>query len=183
MNASVTPEYHKFPISPSKVDYCIFINPEFDRDGGVPQAADKLQVSCNGTVNHTSYSGLTEFPVCVSIETKRHGGDQRRADVQTATWHASQWTFLESHAGDGISELPFLPGIIVQGHEWKFVATTRRGNEMSTVAVVTSHTLTCIDFLEYFPVRKHDNACWGFPNYGWPSSAAQMGKGYILAVV
>ncbi|KAF5264448.1 hypothetical protein FOXYS1_4770 [Fusarium oxysporum] len=129
MNASVTPEYHKFPISPSKVDYCVFIDPAFDNDDGVKEAIKEIQAYSNGTINHTSYSGLAQFPTCISIETKRHGGDQRRADVQTATWHASQWTYLTKHAGDGISELPFLPGVIVQGHEWKFVATTRNGKE------------------------------------------------------
>ncbi|GKU10898.1 unnamed protein product [Fusarium langsethiae] len=113
MNASVVTAYHRFFTAPSKVDYTLYINPKFDSDDGVNEAIEKLYKS----------------PFGLSIETKRYGGDLRRADVQTAAWHAAQWTYLKSQAGDAVDELPFLPGIIVQGHEWKFVATTRKNNE------------------------------------------------------
>ncbi|GKU11587.1 unnamed protein product, partial [Fusarium langsethiae] len=129
MNASPRVAYHKFPIPLSRVDYTLFINPTVDKDNRVPEAIQKLSIAPNGSINHTIYSPLSDFPLALSIETKRYGGDQRKADVQTAAWHASHWTFLQSLAGDKVSELPFLPGIIVHAHEWKFVATTRRGKE------------------------------------------------------
>ncbi|KAF4438785.1 hypothetical protein F53441_12717 [Fusarium austroafricanum] len=82
-----------------------------------------------GFINHTTPGPLSSFPLALSIETKRYGGDQRKADVQTATWHVSQWTFLQSLARDKILELPFLLGIVFHAHEWKFVASSRNGNE------------------------------------------------------
>ncbi|KAG7429101.1 hypothetical protein BFJ63_vAg17353 [Fusarium oxysporum f. sp. narcissi] len=129
MNASPKVAHHKFPIPLSRVDYTLFINHTVDKDNRVPEAMHKLSAALGGSVNHTTYSPLSNFPLALSIETKRYGGDQRKADVQTAAWHASQWTFLQSLAGDKISELPFLPGIIVHAHEWKFVATTQKGKE------------------------------------------------------
>ncbi|KAK2468891.1 hypothetical protein H9L39_19483 [Fusarium oxysporum f. sp. albedinis] len=129
MNASVVTAYHRFFTAPSKVDYALYINPKFDSDDGVNEAIEKLYKSPFGSVNHTAFGPLSKYPSSLSIETKRYGGDLRRADVQTAAWHAAQWTYLRSQAGDAVDELPFLPGIIVQGHEWKFVATTRKNNE------------------------------------------------------
>ncbi|GKU10526.1 unnamed protein product, partial [Fusarium langsethiae] len=129
MNASVVTAYHRFFTAPSKVDYTLYINPKFDSDDGVNEAIEKLYKSPFGSVNHTAFGPLSKYPSSLSIETKRYGGDLRRADVQTAAWHAAQWTYLKSQAGDAVDELPFLPGIIVQGHEWKFVATTRKNNE------------------------------------------------------
>ncbi|KAF6527919.1 hypothetical protein HZS61_008221 [Fusarium oxysporum f. sp. conglutinans] len=129
MNASPRADYYKFPIPLSRVDYTLFINPAVDKDTRVREAIGSLSAALGGFINHTTSGSFSSFPLALSIETKRYGGDQRKADVQTATWHASQWTFLQSLAGDKISELPFLPGIVVHAHEWKFVATSRKGNE------------------------------------------------------
>ncbi|KAF4953964.1 hypothetical protein FSARC_12282 [Fusarium sarcochroum] len=118
-----------FPIPLSRVDYTLFINPTVDTDNAVPEALHKLSTALDGSINHTAYSRLSGFPVALSIETKRYGGDRRKADAQTAAWHASQWTFLQSLAEDKVSELPFLPGTIVHAHEWKSVVTTRNGKE------------------------------------------------------
>lgn len=39
-------------------------------------------------------------------------------------WQAAQWKMLRELAGEAISELEMIPGVIVEGHEWRFVATT-----------------------------------------------------------
>ncbi|KAF5023713.1 hypothetical protein F66182_4217 [Fusarium sp. NRRL 66182] len=106
------------------VDYL----PSHDSDSRANVAVMQLYNTL-GLVNHTAFHPLAYNPISLSIETKRYGGDLRRAHVQMAAWHASQWTFLESQAQDAVSKLPFLPGIIVQGHEWKFIASTRNNKE------------------------------------------------------
>ncbi|CAF3544812.1 unnamed protein product [Fusarium graminearum] len=53
-----------------------------------------------------------------------YGDDPVGSEMHLAAWHAAQWRFLKGLAGDNIKDLGFLPGIIIEGHEWKFVATT-----------------------------------------------------------
>ncbi|KAH7136971.1 hypothetical protein B0J13DRAFT_560317 [Dactylonectria estremocensis] len=124
MTASISPRFHHFPMTSTKVDYVLYLDAG-DEDASTRNALAKLEET-EGSVNHTAFTPLAQYPIFLSIETKRHGGDGRRADVQMAAWQAAQWSFLESQAGDGINELAFLPGIIVQGHEWKFIATTQK---------------------------------------------------------
>lgn len=91
---------------------------------------------------------LRSRPVAISIETKRRGADQpAEADLQMGICHAAQWNLLarlvldhETDKGQGQGQgvgtstgskafdgLPFLPGVVVNGHSWNFVATTREG--------------------------------------------------------
>ncbi|KAH7125870.1 hypothetical protein EDB81DRAFT_810084 [Dactylonectria macrodidyma] len=130
MTASISPRFHHFSMTPTKVDYVLYLDAD-DEDASIRNELARLEAT-EGSVNHTAFTPLAQYPIFLSIETKRHGGDGRRADVQMAAWQAAQWSFLESQAGDGINQLEFLPGIIVQGHEWKFVATTRR-DRMTTL--------------------------------------------------
>ncbi|RMJ17569.1 hypothetical protein CDV36_002749 [Fusarium kuroshium] len=127
MTASVSSRFHYFPIPATKVDYILYLDAGV-KDPCTIDAIAKLEET-TGSVNHTSFTPLTSHPISVSIETKRHGGDGRRADVQMAAWQAAQWSFLEAQAGGAGDNLAFLPGVIVQGHEWKFVATTRKDNK------------------------------------------------------
>ncbi|WQF87655.1 Putative PD-(D/E)XK nuclease [Colletotrichum destructivum] len=57
------------------------------------------------------------------------------AEAQLVTWHVAQWRLLDrlaSRAGPDAPTLPaFLPGIIVQGHDWSFVASTRRDDRVT----------------------------------------------------
>lgn len=124
MNASIMPAYHKFLTPTTKVDYVLSIKPAAD-SAAADEAISNLQRTANGSANHTAFGPLCHNPISVSIETKRHGGDARKADVQLATWQAAQWTFFRSRASaEAIRRLEFLPGVVVQGHEWKFTATT-----------------------------------------------------------
>ncbi|RSL95654.1 hypothetical protein CEP52_011926 [Fusarium oligoseptatum] len=127
MTASVSSRFHYFPIPATKVDYVLYLDAGAE-DPCTTDAIAKLEET-TGSVNHTSFTPLASHPISVSIETKRHGGDGRRADVQMAAWQAAQWSFLEALTGGSVDNLAFLPGVIVQGHEWKFVATTRKDNK------------------------------------------------------
>ncbi|KAL2678429.1 hypothetical protein Neosp_009175, partial [[Neocosmospora] mangrovei] len=132
MTATVSSRFHHFPIPSTKVDYVLYLDVDAE-DTCTSDAIAKLEETV-GSVNHTAFTPLASHPISLSIETKRHGGDGRRADVQMAAWQAAQWSFLEAQAGGAVEKLAFLPGVIVQGHEWTFVATTRK--DKKTVSAV-----------------------------------------------
>ncbi|WQF77007.1 Putative PD-(D/E)XK nuclease [Colletotrichum destructivum] len=51
---------------------------------------------------------------------------------QIGTWHAAQWKFLARRRASKVMTLDgldFLPRLIVQGNDWFFVASTRKGDE------------------------------------------------------
>ncbi|KAH6975817.1 hypothetical protein EDB80DRAFT_594352 [Ilyonectria destructans] len=112
-----------------RVDFCLCIKP----DKSCP-LADSLyrvaQQSAHLSVNHTDYTPLINSPISLSIETKRTGEDWQTALEQISTWMAGHWRRLDELATSGprkhaIENLQFLPGIIVQGHDWFFIAATR----------------------------------------------------------
>ncbi|KAH7140381.1 hypothetical protein B0J13DRAFT_586124 [Dactylonectria estremocensis] len=118
------------PITHDKrVDFCFCIKP----DKASP-LADSLyrvaQQSAHLSVNHTDYTPLINSPISLSIETKRTGEDWQTALEQISTWMAGHWRRLEELATSGprkqaAENLQFLPGIIIQGHDWFFIAATR----------------------------------------------------------
>ncbi|KAG5748491.1 hypothetical protein H9Q70_008823 [Fusarium xylarioides] len=107
--ATILPEYKIKAAPGKKVDYVAYINP--DNDKSQPNAReiiDKYRANfAEESINHTGYRKVT--PISFSIETKRSGQD---------------WKHLEKLVGDSVKSLPFIPGIIVEGHQWRFVAST-----------------------------------------------------------
>ncbi|KPM34474.1 hypothetical protein AK830_g12100 [Neonectria ditissima] len=112
------------------VDFCIYLTAELN--DAARDATERLRrvLPCN-VINHTEFFPLRDRPIAVSIETKKKGGSQSvTAELQLGTWHAAQWKFLEdlvARSGGSFDGLPFLPAVIVRGHDWSFVATTREG--------------------------------------------------------
>ncbi|KAK2052991.1 hypothetical protein LY76DRAFT_525582 [Colletotrichum caudatum] len=128
-----------------KVDFCVFVN---ERSPELTRAA---LTSPFQSVNQTEYPALLERPIALSIETKVTGQDWAEAVNQISVWLLAQWDALDdlvsrtrSRAGATASpdadlgnlgdpkasaaaaaRLVFLPGIVVQGHDWYFVAMTR----------------------------------------------------------
>lgn len=116
-----------------KVDFCVYvkeISPELDA---------AILASPAESINHTDYPGLLRRPIGLSIETKITGHEWAKAVNQIAVWLIAQWDILDDLAGSSGSSratpraspaaaagLSFLPGIIVQGHEWWFMAVTRK---------------------------------------------------------
>ncbi|UPK95000.1 hypothetical protein LCI18_005935 [Fusarium solani-melongenae] len=85
------------------------------------------------TVNHTEYSALQLSPIVLSIETKRPGKD---LDVAQKFLRSAVEVVARSRQPEGASEeaiadavegllteLGFLPGVIIQGHHWYFDGT------------------------------------------------------------
>lgn len=108
--------------------------------------------------NHTSLPTLINRPIALSIETKKPGEGWENAQLQMGVWNAAHWEFLDrllriKHQGShrqpvedasavprtleqGVDtegptmQLPvYLPGIIIQGHDWHLVVTTREGEK------------------------------------------------------
>jgi hypothetical protein len=78
---------------------------------------------------------LQQYPLALGIETKRYGGNAAKGEQQMGIWHAAQWDFLITRAGaDAVAKLEFLPGIVIQGHIWSLVITTR--NKGTTVRLI-----------------------------------------------
>ncbi|OBR01969.1 hypothetical protein CH63R_14541 [Colletotrichum higginsianum IMI 349063] len=118
------------------VDYCMLVDcPVLIPDE--PSLDDAIRrtrnLSGRDTLNHTPSFVLRDKPISLSIECKKRDGGLDNADLQISSWHAAQWRYLlmlcrKTGAAD-VSGLPFLPGLVVSGAEWYFVATTRAGNK------------------------------------------------------
>ncbi|KAH7308989.1 hypothetical protein B0I35DRAFT_412854 [Stachybotrys elegans] len=70
-------------------------------------------------------------PITVSIETKKSEGFEEVV-LQIGVWHAAHWTYLDRIAkkrNTHLDGLEFLPGLIVSGADWYFVASTRQGHK------------------------------------------------------
>ncbi|KAF4465204.1 hypothetical protein FALBO_7953 [Fusarium albosuccineum] len=109
--------------APSKmVDFCVFYKPA----KGSPEE-HALELACKTrpghSINHTDFSDLCQRPIALSIETKRPHIEGDTATLQVSTWHSAQWRSLRWNHGPTARTIEFLPGIIVQGHEWRFVAS------------------------------------------------------------
>ncbi|KAK2052530.1 hypothetical protein LY76DRAFT_598530 [Colletotrichum caudatum] len=124
-----------------KVDFCIFLNQDS------PELKAAALQSPITSLNQTDYPALLTRPIFFSIETKTPGDKWAEAVNQMTAWLVAQWDVLDDQvfraqgadvvAADtygaacrkpsaaAASGLVFLPGIIVQGHEWYFVAVTR----------------------------------------------------------
>ncbi|KAH6869413.1 hypothetical protein B0T10DRAFT_501528 [Thelonectria olida] len=132
--ARIIKEYLPIKSQPKMVDFCLYLNPDNDLSPASPvNAIRQLRqvLPCN-VMNHTDYLSFRNCPIAVSIETKKRGTGREDAELQVGTWHAAQWNFLQdrvAETGGSLDGLDFLPAVVIQGHEWNFVATTREGRK------------------------------------------------------
>ncbi|TQN73718.1 hypothetical protein CSHISOI_01674, partial [Colletotrichum shisoi] len=155
------------------VDYCMYIDTDIagTTDAAVPDAVRHLRgQSGYNTVNHTSYFHLRDNPVSVSVESKRPGGSVDDAQLQMGIWHAVQWAFLDeatARIGSTLQDLPFLPGLIVQGEHWYFVATTRDGKKTTLWTKQTIGTTSNARGV-YKVIRTLQYLAWWTETFYWP---------------
>ncbi|KAF4503952.1 hypothetical protein G6O67_008578 [Ophiocordyceps sinensis] len=99
---------------PSKmVDFCFYI------DSDVASRSDPAVKDA-----------VADLRACIA--SKKQAGSHDDATLQIGTWHAAQWKFLariRASKGLTVDGLDFLPGLIVQGNDWFFVASTRKSDE------------------------------------------------------
>ncbi|EFQ36477.1 uncharacterized protein GLRG_11622 [Colletotrichum graminicola M1.001] len=133
-----------------KVDFCMYINPSADPDVSLQSKIVALRRALPETsLNHTSYVALCPYPISVSLETKRPGHDLNGAILQIGIWQATHWKMLRRLLGwtaperlrrqgrasaspedidalvnDELAKLGALHGVLIQGHDWSYVATS-----------------------------------------------------------
>jgi hypothetical protein len=113
------------------VDFAIYIEETEELKEGLRRVAIQ-HPSITPSFNQTFEAALQTTPISVSIETKRTGSDWEEAMLQIGIWVTAQLTRLEQllcdrgySIEDAREVMPFLPLLIVQGHEWYFLAATR----------------------------------------------------------
>lgn len=114
-----------------KVDFCVYIQPP-PAEGDLIHDIQRSDLTLGSSINHTAYGPLRQNPVAFAIETKPSGEGLSSAVTQLLVWMEGHWNLLHYMAGrrgkkPGMPE--FLPGIIVQGHDWWLVASTEKWNE------------------------------------------------------
>lgn len=120
--AQILHEYKPYGASSKAVDFCVCIKP--DASSAEAQAIEALTLSRPGfPINHTDWGNFNKHPIALSVETKRQA-EWDRALLQIGTWHSSQWRALQRGSDAHMAGMGCLPGIIVQGHSWYFVAST-----------------------------------------------------------
>lgn len=131
-DAKIIREYLPTSAQAKMIDFCIYAEIKTD-DSSLKACSFLRRMLPDNVINHTSYHPLRQRPIVISIETKKpHGASAATAELQISTWLAAQWKFLEElvkQSEGSFDGLPFLPGIIVEGHNWLFVATTREGRK------------------------------------------------------
>ncbi|EXK23915.1 hypothetical protein FOMG_19337 [Fusarium oxysporum f. sp. melonis 26406] len=124
------------------IDFCIYVDLQQEEPESFQALESLCRTTLTTTVNHTDFQRLQFCPIVLSIETKGPAPRLDTAEVQMGVWHAAQWNFLrstvlaslhsleeaEKQADDILSRLPFIPGVIVQGHRWYFVLSTWHGS-------------------------------------------------------
>ncbi|KAF4943073.1 hypothetical protein FSARC_15065, partial [Fusarium sarcochroum] len=123
-------EYLPAATQAKMVDFCIYLDPKND-PAALKATENARSILPCGYLNHTDCHSLRKRPIALSIETKSSESTSAgSAELQIGTWHGAQWRFLEdlvTRNGGSLDELPFLPAIVVQGHDWSLAATTREG--------------------------------------------------------
>ncbi|KAH7176396.1 hypothetical protein EDB81DRAFT_836445 [Dactylonectria macrodidyma] len=132
--ANIIKEYLPISCQSKMVDFGIYILPEAEPSSETTEAIQALrQVLPYNVINHTDFFPLRDLPLAVSIESKkRYCTNLEMAELQLGTWHAAQWKFLGDlvgRSGGSFDGLPFLPAVIVNGHDWSFAATTKAGRK------------------------------------------------------
>ncbi|KAK2052499.1 hypothetical protein LY76DRAFT_526556 [Colletotrichum caudatum] len=124
-------------LAPSKmIDYCFIIRPDCDAQD-YSRLVDAVRDRRNGrSINHTDLGELDRSPIALSIETKRSRDEWDKATLQLGTWLSAQWRSLDDLGWKPTSAIQFLPGIIVQGHYWYFVAALRRESQVTLLSDV-----------------------------------------------
>ncbi|KAH7199054.1 uncharacterized protein B0J16DRAFT_331525 [Fusarium flagelliforme] len=124
--AHIIPEYRPFGTSSKCVDFCLCIEPP--KSSLEQQKIEEAIKTRPGlSINHTDWGDLCKNPITLSIETKRQVSWEK-ALLQIGTWHSAQWRALRGN----IQTIEFLAGIIVQDHDWFFVASTLENGKSTT---------------------------------------------------
>ncbi|KAL8705946.1 MAG: hypothetical protein Q9201_000940 [Fulgogasparrea decipioides] len=99
------------------VDYSMIIRPS---EHTLERIKQRIIDANDFSINQSDAEYLRFQPISVNVETKRAAISELTANTQLATWVFAQFEKLERLRW-GISSIPILPLIMVQGHEWKLL--------------------------------------------------------------
>ncbi|KAF4961427.1 hypothetical protein FGADI_281 [Fusarium gaditjirri] len=144
-SASIIPDYRIRFAPDKKIDYCVYLDPHHDsNDTGIASSVDTVRARLPGlSINPTDDLSLLSNPIAIPIETKRPGEGLDTANLQVATFLTAHLTLLQRLVDAGASvpvddgekapsvdDLGFLPGLIVQGNTWNFIAASRQDSRI-----------------------------------------------------
>ena len=105
------------PMQSKMVDYVLVMERS-------PVLAEKIRAKLGAenraSINHTAAEHIRFDPIAVSIETKRAAIAEETAHVQLGMWVVAHFARLRQLTLNE-TQLPALPILIVQGHDWKFM--------------------------------------------------------------
>ncbi|PFH55865.1 hypothetical protein XA68_17484 [Ophiocordyceps unilateralis] len=159
--ASIINEYLPTFSTSKNIDFCVYMDP-CHRDPKIQHAIDILRGNLSyGVINYTNYLPLRVRPIAFNIETKKIGEGWDSAALRLGVWQAAHWNMLHyledlaapfsvqnstsatwaiKSGGESTTTtsrepaqlLDFLPGIVVQGHDW-YVVIARREKSQAMV--------------------------------------------------
>lgn len=140
-SASIIPDYRIRFAPDKKIDFCVYLDPHHDpNDSNIASTVDTVRARLPGlSINPTDDLSLLNNPIAIPIETKRPGEGLDTANLQVATFLTAHLTLLqrlvdagasvpidEGEKAPSVDDLGFLPGLIVQGNTWNFIAASRQ---------------------------------------------------------
>ena len=144
------------------IDFTVYLEPN-DVELEAMRAMAARHPNETPSVNQTWHVPLQIRPITVNIETKRTGEGWDAAMLQSGVWVAAQLIKLKQLAtevnGD-FDSIPALPLLVVQGHDWYFLAASP-GRAGQTVCPV----LSCRSWLTLTP-RLTIHACFSSRRFG-----------------
>ncbi|EWZ83113.1 hypothetical protein FOWG_13046 [Fusarium oxysporum f. sp. lycopersici MN25] len=144
-SASIIPDYRIRFAPDKKIDFCVYLDPHHDpNNANIASTVDTFRSRLPGlSINPTDDLSLLSNPIAIPIETKRPGEGLDTANFQVATFLTAHLTLLQRlvdagasvPVGDGekapsVDDLGFLPGLIVQGNTWNFIAASRQDSRI-----------------------------------------------------
>ncbi|KAI1044199.1 hypothetical protein LB505_008627 [Fusarium chuoi] len=140
-SASIIPDYRIRFAPDKKIDFCVYLDPHHDpNEKNISSTVDTVRARLPAlSINPTDDLSLLSKPIAIPIETKRPGEGLDTANLQVATFLTAHLTLLQRLVDAGASvpvqdgqkapsvdDLGFLPGLIVQGNTWNFIAASRQ---------------------------------------------------------
>ncbi|TKX19396.1 hypothetical protein C1H76_8438 [Elsinoe australis] len=118
------------------VDFALCVEPDQCSDfQSLP-----LRIPGRTTLNHTDYSPTASRPIAISIETKRHGVDRPKGQLQLDVWVSAHFNWLQSmqsaSTGVLVRPLPVLPLLFVQGSIWFVGFAQRLSTEIGGATII-----------------------------------------------
>ncbi|PCD23268.1 hypothetical protein AU210_014791 [Fusarium oxysporum f. sp. radicis-cucumerinum] len=144
-SASIIPDYRIRFAPDKKIDFCVYLDPHHDpNDTNIASTVDTVRAHLPGlSINPTDDLSLLSSPIAIPIETNRPGEGLDTANLQVATFLTAHLTLLQRLLDAGASvpvqdgekapsvdDLGFLPGLIVQGNTWNFIAASRQDSRI-----------------------------------------------------